>query len=727
MTIRPPRTNDFRENDAFRRALSQSDFEAVRGDMIFKGQTRWFAGKLWVNAKSYGARGDRITNDSAAIEDAANSLGATGGTVYLPPPGKYLINNNLTLPPNVTLKGPFSFIGQGNASNYGNISALIINPDITITLGSGSGIDGCLIYRKGMTFPTTNASAFAGTAITLGGNDCFVFNSMILGFNKAIYSVGPSLPELDYTKYRDRMHIQNVQGDNLSGIEIINCWDIGRLSNIHLWPFSIWPHAGDYKRSGTAFKFLSGGDWNKVTDSFCWGYKYGYRITSCNSMTLLSCGADNPPGEHTDSIGFIVETGATDTRLIGCQAAGHKAGGYYINTNAETGLHTQLIGCDAWHTGDHGVLVDAGDVSIIGGMLRNVGQGITCNTTTGKIFIDQVRFNAISGSPICMNVSNNKVYIGTNDYGDFTGNPKGGAGTYGIVNVVAGDPLNLPTTGGEFVIITGDTAFGTLNHGFAGREVKLLFTGSPLVYNAGVTPGIGEMRLAGSVNFQASPNIVLTLKHNGILWYEVSRQQLAGGGGGAPTDATYVCLSTNATLTNERVLTGTANQITVTDGGAGSSVTLSAPQNLHTEASPTFTGLSARGASLTGTAGTSGNVLYIYGENTFTGKFIKGNLAGVDKFWFDKDGGLELLDNLTMNLDKSLSGRDTGGTARRLIGLLADNVIYVGYGPQDVNIGNTATDNNPVIIRVGGANNKRIEVGAPDSGGTGYRMIRVLN
>ena len=40
--------------------------------------------------------------------------------------------------------------------------------------------------------------------------------------------------------------------------------------------------------------------------------------------------------------------------------------------------------------------------------------------------------------------------------------------------------------------------------------------------------------------------------------------------GGAPSNATYVTLSTNATLTVERVLTGTANQITLTDNGAGS-------------------------------------------------------------------------------------------------------------------------------------------------------------
>lgn len=42
---------------------------------------------------------------------------------------------------------------------------------------------------------------------------------------------------------------------------------------------------------------------------------------------------------------------------------------------------------------------------------------------------------------------------------------------------------------------------------------------------------------------------------------------------GAPADVQYVTLATNATLTNERVLTAGAG-ITVTDGGAGSTVTI---------------------------------------------------------------------------------------------------------------------------------------------------------
>jgi hypothetical protein len=48
-----------------------------------------------------------------------------------------------------------------------------------------------------------------------------------------------------------------------------------------------------------------------------------------------------------------------------------------------------------------------------------------------------------------------------------------------------------------------------------------------------------------------------------------------GGGGGAPTSAQYVTLATDATLSNERVLTAGAN-VTLTDAGAGSTVTVAA-------------------------------------------------------------------------------------------------------------------------------------------------------
>ena len=63
----------------------------------------------------------------------------------------------------------------------------------------------------------------------------------------------------------------------------------------------------------------------------------------------------------------------------------------------------------------------------------------------------------------------------------------------------------------------------------------------------------------------------------------------SGGGGGAPTDAQYVTLVVNATLTQERVLTGSLNEIVITDGGAGGNVTLTAGSLIvQTDQSNTF-------------------------------------------------------------------------------------------------------------------------------------------
>jgi hypothetical protein len=67
------------------------------------------------------------------------------------------------------------------------------------------------------------------------------------------------------------------------------------------------------------------------------------------------------------------------------------------------------------------------------------------------------------------------------------------------------------------------------------------------------------------------------------------------GGGSAPGNATYVTLTTNGTLTDERVLTGTSNQIILTDNGAGSTIVLSTPQDIGTGSTPTFAGINITG------------------------------------------------------------------------------------------------------------------------------------
>ena len=71
----------------------------------------------------------------------------------------------------------------------------------------------------------------------------------------------------------------------------------------------------------------------------------------------------------------------------------------------------------------------------------------------------------------------------------------------------------------------------------------------------------------------------------------------------APVTSSFVVLAADATLTNERVLTGTATQITVTDGGAGAAVTLSLPSTVA------LTTLTATTAAFTGVQATNTTIL----------------------------------------------------------------------------------------------------------------------
>jgi hypothetical protein len=57
-----------------------------------------------VSVKDFGAVGDGVTDDTAAIQDAINSLSADGGTVYFPA-GEYKTDSGITLISNLILQG----------------------------------------------------------------------------------------------------------------------------------------------------------------------------------------------------------------------------------------------------------------------------------------------------------------------------------------------------------------------------------------------------------------------------------------------------------------------------------------------------------------------------------------------------------------------------------------------------------------------------------------------
>lgn len=140
--------------------------------------------------------------------------------------------------------------------------------------------------------------------------------------------------------------------------------------------------------------------------------------------------------------------------------------------------------------------------------------------------------------------------------------------------------------------------FAPQNPGIGGLDELTSSEETTLGELADITHAKGKIIVSNGIIWSSltvgSDNQVLTADSAeavGVKW--------ATGGGSAPTDATYVTLSTNGSLSQERVLTGTTNQITITDGGANGNVTLSTPQNLHSTASVRFGTVTINGSGLT--------------------------------------------------------------------------------------------------------------------------------
>ena len=60
-----------------------------------------------VNVKDFGARGDAVTDDTAAFQAALDAAAPTGSTVECPP-ARYVFRGTLSIPPGVCLQGTWA-------------------------------------------------------------------------------------------------------------------------------------------------------------------------------------------------------------------------------------------------------------------------------------------------------------------------------------------------------------------------------------------------------------------------------------------------------------------------------------------------------------------------------------------------------------------------------------------------------------------------------------------
>jgi len=252
-----------------------------------------------LNVRDFGAKGDGVTDDTAAFQEALDAASQAGGGVVFAPTGRYAIRGHLSIPAEVCLQGtwqaPPSHTGirdrNGRKPEYGTVllayeGAGKEDGDPFISLTNNSALRGVVIY-----YPEQDAA---------GPPKPYPWAVRMRGNNPAVENVELLNPYQGIDARQNQRHlIRNVHGQPLRrGVWVDDIYDIGRIENVHFNPWwSMQPKLFDWQMAnGEAFIF-GRSDWQYVLNTFCFGYRVGYRFVQgprgvCNG-NFLGIGADD--------------------------------------------------------------------------------------------------------------------------------------------------------------------------------------------------------------------------------------------------------------------------------------------------------------------------------------------------------------------------------------------------------------------------------------------------
>jgi len=270
------------------------------GDTTYAQDASSSAADDTVNVRRFGAVGDGKTDDTAAFQKALDVVGqAGGGTVYAPR-GNYFFAGHLNVPNAVTLAGLWPSVPAHNGLRDAGLpkptddgTTFLITEGAGredgpafLTLNTNSTLKGVVLY-----YPNQNADAEPTP---------YPWAIAMRGKNSAVLAVEMLNPYNGIDATRNERHlIRDVHGQPLRrGILVDSIYDIGRIENVHFNPWwSMKPRLFQWQMAnGEAFLF-GRSDWQYVYNTFCFGYKVGYRFIKSDSGVcngnFLGIGADD--------------------------------------------------------------------------------------------------------------------------------------------------------------------------------------------------------------------------------------------------------------------------------------------------------------------------------------------------------------------------------------------------------------------------------------------------
>ncbi len=318
----------------------------------------------WWNVREAGACGDGQADNTAIFQRLLDEAGAQGGGAVFVPPGRYRIAGTLRIPANVRLEGIFRFSPTLRWGRQDDLPGSVLlaeagraqpaeSPFIRLA-GNNAAVIGLVIYYPEISPQEVPPVPYPPCLLAEGVENVSIQDCLLVNPFEAIH-----------LKRAARHLVRNVMGYPIwRGIYVDECYDIGRIENVHFWPFGVAyrpenPYCRWINLSGVAFEFART-DWQYVLNTFCFGYGVGYKFSqsaqgSANG-NFLGIGADSCQRavlvEQCQPPGLLITNGEFVGRWTSQDAIALEIG-------PEAAGVVSLVNCSFWGPLDRCVLMSS--------------------------------------------------------------------------------------------------------------------------------------------------------------------------------------------------------------------------------------------------------------------------------------------------------------------------------------------------------------------------------
>ncbi len=305
----------------------------------------------YVNVKSFGAKGDGVTDDTDSIQNAIEYANINNLSVFIPS-GLYLVGT-IRLRKSVALKGDFS---NDNSTFKGTVLCCVGEEEPGIKVVGYNHISNITFYYPNQKWDGVNHKPKKYPAtIELMDN---AHNVKL----ENLYFVN-SYVGINATNRHECLTVQGVHGYCIYvGIDVDVCTDADRYTDLHFnynaMKYLDIDHKEDYghwtRRNGTAFK-IKRMDWGNIDNSFCWGYYKGFHFLASDKDGRTPLGV-RVVNSGADACGYCVYAETGNNIIISkCffTSFNHFSTNRYDSTPAsafviDSGYSFEVEGCHFW-------------------------------------------------------------------------------------------------------------------------------------------------------------------------------------------------------------------------------------------------------------------------------------------------------------------------------------------------------------------------------------------